>query len=91
MQGAVDDATLKVEKKKNGGSRWGFKRVKQPHNTPKKGVESVVVDKKRPWEEEESMDVDESDRMAKVGNLTVESDSELLKNVGPVDWSCWDQ
>jgi hypothetical protein len=42
-------------------------------------------------EEEESMDVDESDRMAKVGKLIVESGSELLKNAGLTDQSCGDQ
>lgn len=87
----ADDKNLKVEKKKGGGSGRSFKRIERPHHNTKELGESVAVEKKRNREEEERMDVDENDRVTKVGKFPAEAGSDLMKKAGPVDRSCRNQ
>lgn len=92
MQGVVGDVVPSPEKnKKGGGSGRGFKRVKRTKGSSEKCAEGVSVEKKRMREDEESMDVDGSERATKISRQVEEVGFDTLKNAGPVDRSCKDQ
>lgn len=92
MQATVGELTPSRKKKKeSSGASRGFKRIQRTKEGSKMGEEGASLEKKRAREDEEAMDVDEMDRVSKLGKLMEEANVNDLKKAGPANRSCGNQ
>lgn len=97
LHGSVNSAMLGVvgddsdQKKGGGGKGRGFKRVKRSQENNEKVEGGANLEKKRPQEEEEDMDVDGLDRPSNFSKLVEETSVTELKNAGLADRSSGNQ